>query len=135
MKINRRSFLKETLAAGTMLAGAGSLISACSGISRSDLPDRIPAEQSTTELDEVRNAILYYASLAPSGHNSQPWYVKVKSQNELIIISRPEPNMPTASGRGLLKISVSRRNVTMPKENWSNGCGSATRMPSATVMG
>ena len=94
MNINRRSFLKETLAAGTMLAGAGSLISACSGISRSDLPDGIPAEQSTTELDEVRNAILYYASLAPSGHNSQPWYVKVKSPNEWIISADPNRRLP-----------------------------------------
>ena len=94
MKINRRSFLKETLAAGTMLAGAGSLISACSGISRSDLPDRIPAEQSTTQLDEVRSAILYHASLAPSGHNTQPWYVKVKSPNEWIISADPNRRLP-----------------------------------------
>ena len=94
MNINRRSFLKETLAAGTMLAGAGSFITACSGISRSDLSDRIPAEQSTMELDEVRNAILYYASLAPSGHNSQPWYVKVKSPNEWIISADPNRRLP-----------------------------------------
>jgi len=94
MNINRRSFLKETLAAGTMLAGAGSLISACSGINRSDLPDGIPAEKSPTELDEVRNAILYYASLAPSGHNSQPWYVKVKSPNEWIISADPNRRLP-----------------------------------------
>jgi len=94
MNINRRSFLRNTLAAGTMLAGAGSLISACSGISRSDLPDRIPAEQSTTQLDEVRSAILYYASLAPSGHNTQPWYVKVKSPNEWIISADPNRRLP-----------------------------------------
>jgi hypothetical protein len=94
MKINRRSFLKKSLTAGTMLAGAGSLISACSGISRSDLTEHIPAEQSTTKLDEVRNSILYYASLAPSGHNSQPWYVKVKSQNEWIIGAEPDRRLP-----------------------------------------
>jgi len=116
MKINRRSFLKETLAAGTMLAGAGSLISACSGISRSDLPDRIPAEQSTTELDEVRNAILYYASLAPSGHNSQPWYVKVKSPNEWIISADPNRRLPAVDPNNrevMLSIGAFVENLTI----------------------
>ena len=135
MKINRRNFLKETLAAGTMLAGAGSIISACSGIRRSDIPESSPTEQSNTKLDKVQKTILYYASLAPSGHNSQPWNVNVKSQNEWIIISRQELNMPTASRRGPLKIFVFKHSVTMPKENWSGGCGSATRMPGVIAMG
>ena len=116
MNINRRSFLKETLAAGTMLAGAGSLISACSGISRSDLPDGIPAEQSTTELDEVRNAILYYASLAPSGHNSQPWYVKVKSPNEWIISADPNRRLPAVEPNNrevMLSIGAFVENLTI----------------------
>jgi len=115
MNINRRSFLKETLAAGTMLAGAGSLITACSGITRSDLSDRIPAEQPTTEL-EVRNAILYYASLAPSGHNSQPWYVKVKSPNEWIISADPNRRLPAVDPQNrevMLSIGAFVENLTI----------------------
>ena len=94
MKINRRNFLKKTVAAGSLLAGAGSFLSACSGITRSDMPHRDPAGKSTVPLDEIRTAILYYASLAPSGHNSQPWLVKVSSQNEWIIGADPRRRLP-----------------------------------------
>ena len=38
MKLNRRNFFKKTLAAGSLLAGAGSFIAACSGVNRSDMP-------------------------------------------------------------------------------------------------
>jgi len=89
MKINRRSFLKKTLAAGSLLAGAGSFFAACSGVRRSDMPGPDLVEQTHSRLDKVRNAVLYYASLAPSGHNSQPWYVKVLDQNEWIIGADP----------------------------------------------
>ena len=94
MKINRRRFLKNSLVAGSLLAGSSSFISGCSGISRSDMPNRGLDNQSTTQLDEVRNGILYYASLAPSGHNSQPWYVKVNSQNEWVIGVDPNRRLP-----------------------------------------
>ena len=94
MKINRRSFLKKSIAAGTLLAGAGSLISACSGTRRSDLKAPESADQSIPQLDEVREAILYYASLAPSGHNSQPWYVTVRGPDEWIIGADPNRRLP-----------------------------------------
>ena len=94
MKINRRSFLKKTLAAGSLLAGAGSFIAACSGVNRSDMPGPDVAEQTHHRLDKVRNAVLYYASLAPSGHNSQPWYVKLLDRNEWIIGADPSRRLP-----------------------------------------
>ena len=94
MKINRRRFLKNSLVAGSLLAGSSSFISGCSGISRSDMPDRSLENQSATQLDEVRNGILYYASLAPSGHNSQPWFVTVKSPNAWIIGADPQRRLP-----------------------------------------
>jgi len=89
MKLNRRNFLKKTLAAGSLLAGTGSFIAACSGVNRSDMPGPGLAEQTHPRLDKVRNTILYYASLAPSGHNSQPWTVKVVNQNEWIVGADP----------------------------------------------
>jgi len=94
MKINRRSFLKKTLAVGSLLTGGGSIISACSGIIRSDMPVRKPANQSAVQLDAVRNAILCYASLAPSGHNAQPWVVKIRSPNDWIIGADPQRRLP-----------------------------------------
>lgn len=94
MKLNRRSFLKHFLAAGSVLAGAGSLVSACSPITRSDMVNADPGGNSTAGLDEIRTSILYHASLAPSGHNSQPWFVKVISQNEWIIGADPSRRLP-----------------------------------------
>jgi len=94
MKLNRRNFLKQSLVAGSMLAGSGALITACSGVSRSDMPRRDPAGDSTVGLDEIRTSILYHASLAPSGHNSQPWFVKVIRQNEWIIGADPKRRLP-----------------------------------------
>ena len=63
MKLNRRSFLKKTVAAGSMLAGAGSFLSACSSITRSDMPIRDSARNSIGSLDEVRTSILYILCL------------------------------------------------------------------------
>ena len=94
MELNRRSFLKKALAAGSLAVGSGSLFSACSGIRRSDLPDQNIAEHTANQLDAVGNSILYYASLAPSGHNSQPWYVRVLSKNEWIIGVDPDRRLP-----------------------------------------
>ena len=94
MKINRRSFLKNSLAAGSLLTGAGSFLFACSGITRSDLPDAGPDGHSTVFLGKVRTSILSYAALAPSGHNSQPWFVKINNPNEWIIGADPNRRLP-----------------------------------------
>ena len=94
MKLNRRRFLKNSLAAGSLLVGTGSFLSACSGITRSDMPDVGSDDNSTVPLDEIRTSILSYASLAPSGHNSQPWFVKVSNPNEWIIGADPNRRLP-----------------------------------------
>jgi len=85
MKLNRRSFLKKTLAAGSMAVGSGSILSACSSIRRADLPDQNLAKPITGRLDKSGGAILDHACLAPSGHNSQPWFVRIVNNNEWII--------------------------------------------------
>ncbi len=94
MELNRRSFLKKSLAAGSLAVGTGSLFSACAGIRRSDLSGQPFSEPAPNQLDQVGNSILYYASLAPSGHNSQPWYVRILSQNEWIIGVDPDRRLP-----------------------------------------
>lgn len=70
--MNRKKFI--SLAAGTVaLAGVtGYSLSDKSNYIRSDRTDQ-PGGTALT-LDE--RAILYLASLAPSGHNTQPWFVK-----------------------------------------------------------
>jgi nitroreductase len=90
MKLNRRSFLKKALTAGSLAAGTGTLLAACSGTRRSDLSDRPLPETTIKQLDKVGHSILYHASLAPSGHNSQPWYVRILNQNEWIIGADPD---------------------------------------------
>jgi len=75
-------------------APSRSYFSACSGIHRSDLPDQNLAGHTINQLDVVDNFVLYYASLAPSGHNSQPWYVRVLSQKEWIIGAGPDRRLP-----------------------------------------
>jgi hypothetical protein len=116
MKIDRRNFLKKTLTAGSMLAGAGSILSACSSITRSDMPLRDSAGNSTVSLDEIRTAILFHASLAPSGHNSQPWYVKVKRQNEWIIgvdSNRRLPAVDPNNREVMLSLGAFAENLTI----------------------
>ena len=94
MELNRRNFLKKALAAGSLAVGTGSLLSGCSGIRRSDLPDQNLAGHTANQLDAVGNSILFHASLAPSGHNSQPWFVRVLNQNEWIIGVDPDRRLP-----------------------------------------
>jgi len=65
--------MKNTGTALTVLSAAGMAwpgqLTAAAGYLRDFQP--VP------DLDEVRGRILYYASLAPSGHNTQPWAVKI----------------------------------------------------------
>jgi len=70
------------------------LLSSCSGIKRADL---MPSDRKFSALPHLNQAgakILYYASLAPSGHNSQPWFVKVVDMNEWIIGADPARRLP-----------------------------------------
>lgn len=83
--------MKGTMATG-VLAGTGvPLLSSCSGVKRSDLPS---SEETTKGIDEESARILWYASLAPSGHNSQPWFVKVAGKGEWIIGGDPKRRLP-----------------------------------------
>ncbi|MCG8636256.1 MAG: hypothetical protein MI863_20660, partial [Desulfobacterales bacterium] len=81
--MNRRVFLKKSIVAGSLVLGPG-----LTGCSR-DLRERpAPAGAGTVagqKLNEDGWRILYYASLAPSGHNSQPWFVKVEDKHEWVV--------------------------------------------------
>jgi hypothetical protein len=88
--MKRRDFLKGAMAASILAAG-GSLFTSCSGVKRSDFP---ASDEEIQGLDEEGAKILRYASLAPSGHNSQPWFVKVLNKREWVIGADPERRLP-----------------------------------------
>jgi hypothetical protein len=84
MTINRRHFIKVSAEGMILLAGL-SLTQACSGFKRSDLESLKDQQQTIKGLEKDSMEILSLASLAPSGHNTQPWTVKVVEPNHWMI--------------------------------------------------
>ena len=116
MNINRRSFLKRTLAAGSMAVGTGSLLSACSSLRRADLPQQNFATPVNSQLDQTGSAILYHAALAPSGHNAQPWFVRIVKKNEWVIgldSQRRLPEVDPGNREALLSIGAFAENLSL----------------------
>lgn len=92
MKSTRRHFLK--LAGTAALAAAATpLLSACGGIVRVDLKGT-GSDAGGTQLGPELSDILYHASLAPSGHNTQPWTVTVHAPDRLVIGSDKKRWLP-----------------------------------------
>ena len=85
MNRQRRMFLKTGVAAGALALSSAPFISSYSGPDRRDLPDEGSFDHVLPGLDGERAKILYYASLAPSGHNAQPWTVTVADETSFII--------------------------------------------------
>ncbi len=77
MASNRREFIKYSLSAGLAL-GAGSLFNSCMGVRRWESPNFNNEKSPVVKLDDTARTILHHASLAPSGHNSQPWRVRIE---------------------------------------------------------
>jgi hypothetical protein len=92
-KLTRRRLL-EISGAGIISFGVAGLISSCTGTIRSDFDSMNKNEDKEGIIMGDVFEILKYASLAPSGHNMQPWFVAIKSQNELIIGSDKERWLP-----------------------------------------
>lgn len=90
----RRMFLTELLFAG-MVLGVSTLESSCSLLRRDGI--FAPAQQGQVEsppLDPINQKILHHASLAPSGHNCQPWRVRICRRHEWIIEADPARRLP-----------------------------------------
>ena len=93
--MDRRLFLKKSLALGALALGGGSWLTACNqGVRRADLTPEERLDDAVPRLSRKRLAILNYASLAPSGHNSQPWLVRIVTRNEWIVGADPERRLP-----------------------------------------
>ena len=85
--MERREFLKKSAVATTLTLSSGMFLSACERNLRSELMsnDQIFRAPASEKLDPNGYKILYYASYAPSGHNSQPWFVRIKSPLEWVL--------------------------------------------------
>jgi hypothetical protein len=87
--MKRRSFLKGACAVLGAAAGGGAL-SGCAGVVRSDLAP----EGTSTGLEAEDLRILNAASLAPSGHNTQPWQLRIVGPDEWVLGSEPVRWLP-----------------------------------------
>jgi len=85
--MERREFLKKSVAASTLTLCSGMFLAACERDLRSELMgnDHISSGHAIEKLDPDGYKILYYASLAPSGHNSQPWLIKINSKLDWVV--------------------------------------------------
>lgn len=82
--IDRRSFLRN-VGGGMLLAGGLPLLGACGGVKRDDLAAFDDGSETIKGLERDDLEILYLASLAPSGHNAQPWAVKVVGPKHWVV--------------------------------------------------
>lgn len=99
--MKRREFLKTSAAATTLALCSGIYLPACGRDLRSELMgnDQTSGSHAIEKLDPDGYKILYYASLAPSGHNSQPWFIKVNSQLDWVVGSDADRFLKTVDGR------------------------------------
>jgi hypothetical protein len=91
--MDRRDFLKLS-GEGILLLGGMSTMNACSGLRRNDLPQFNGENESIRGLEKDEREILYLASLAPSGHNTQPWIVRVAEPKHWVIGSDKKRWLP-----------------------------------------
>ena len=85
--MHRRHFLTSTCLAG--------LLPSCRRPTDPALrPPPGPSEQSPPGLDETGATILWYASLAPSTHNTQPWAVRILTAREWILEADHSRSLP-----------------------------------------
>ena len=69
-------------------------LTGCHGVRRADLEGTGGGLSPIPGLDDRRIEVLKYASLAPSGHNTQPWAVKVVSRDEWLIQADHDRMLP-----------------------------------------
>ncbi len=83
--MNKRTFIKQL-----SLISTGMLFYSCNNY-RKILGENRKISQADSNM---WNEIFYYASLAPSGHNAQPWLVDLKNNNQFTIKIRKESLLP-----------------------------------------
>ncbi len=95
--MNRRHFLQTGIAAAAVLTGIPMLTTGCRTTLRSRLMEKHPSPE-IPGLSADGYHILHYASLAPSGHNSQPWFVRINTPDHWTIGLDPDRRLPVVDG-------------------------------------
>ena len=92
--MDRREFIRQGAAASLLLGtGFGSI--GCARNLREEIvgPDVAASDKGNTPAPWGWE-VLFYASLAPSGHNSQPWFVRVEAEDVWVVGSDPRRWLP-----------------------------------------
>ncbi len=113
-KITRRRLI-EIGGTGIIAASLPGLLTSCGGVVRKDLDSEDNHLKNRTGLPEDIFEIIKYASLAPSGHNMQPWSVTIKSSLEFIIGSDKKRWLPAVdpdNREAMLSIGAFIENLT-----------------------
>ncbi len=124
--MNRKKFLT---AAGSVIVAAGVstyLVSDKSNFERKDI--KAGKKASVSILPDERE-ILYLASLAPSGHNTQPWFVKYMAPFHWIICndkSKWLPAVDPTQRETILSIGAFLQNLAYAANNLGYDCAFTT---------
>jgi hypothetical protein len=87
MNYSRRDFIRLAAAGGAFLCAAPAFNS-CASVTRSDI------NYFNKPMEAKMESILYYASLAANGHNTQPWSVKIINDKELLLRADHSRRLP-----------------------------------------
>jgi len=90
MQVSRRDFLRSA-GAVAFFGGSLPLLSGCAGLRRKDIEQK---DVALTGLKKDEIHILELASLAPSGHNTQPWGIRPIEPYTWIIMSDEQRWLP-----------------------------------------
>ncbi len=116
MELTRRGFIGRAAIAAACAASCGCALTACGGMKRAEVGPGGPEFETIPSVPDELVEVLYYASLAPSGHNAQPWYVKVVDENTWIIGSDPLRRLPAVdpnNREALLSIGTFVENLSL----------------------
>jgi hypothetical protein len=120
--MKRRKFIGLTASAVAAAAGVGYLISDKSNLTRSDLSTE---ENKKFKLLPDEQDILYLASLAPSGHNTQPWIVKYVEPYHWIIANdktRWLPAVDPVQRETMLSLGAFLQNLEYAAQHYGYDC-------------
>lgn len=84
MGTSRREFIRMA-GSGALILGLSPVLEGCAGVTRSDRTPGGTQEVPVPGLEASMAEILSLASLAPSGHNMQPWFVRRLKPYEYVI--------------------------------------------------
>jgi hypothetical protein len=119
MTTTRREFI-FTSVKGIIALSALPLLSSCGNAAR-DISKDPEASKLADVIGKDRAEILYLASLAPSGHNSQPWKVQIENPDKWVLSldeSRLLPAVDPAGRESLLSLGAFLENLSSAALNF-----------------